>query len=70
HKAQGQTMERAIIDFESCNETKAPYVMLSCVTLLDSLLVLHPFNKKKICCRQSEDIHVEEKQQSILAQQT
>ncbi|KAG1830650.1 hypothetical protein EV424DRAFT_1307763, partial [Suillus variegatus] len=70
HKAQGQTMERAIVDFEGCTGMEAPYVMLSRVTSLEGLLVLRPFNKKKICCRQSEDTRVEEKRQSILAQQT
>ncbi|KAG1851156.1 hypothetical protein F4604DRAFT_1547386, partial [Suillus subluteus] len=60
HKAQGQTMQCAIIDLESCSGTDAPYVMLSCVTSLDGLLVLCPFNKKKICCCQSEDTHLEE----------
>ncbi|KAG1801809.1 uncharacterized protein BJ212DRAFT_1244282, partial [Suillus subaureus] len=70
HKAQGQTIEHTIVDFEGCTGTEAPYVMLSCVTSLDGLLVLHPFNKKKICCCQSEDMHMETKHQGVLAQQT
>lgn len=70
HKAQGQTMERAIIDFEGCTGSEAPYVMLSRVKSLDGLLILRPFNKKKISCRQSEDTRIEEKRQSVLAQQT
>ncbi|KAG2340044.1 hypothetical protein BDR05DRAFT_831804, partial [Suillus weaverae] len=48
HKAQRQTLEQVIIDLEGCTSTEAPYVMLSRVTLLDGLLILWPFNKKKI----------------------
>lgn len=70
HKAQGQTMERAIVDLEGCSGSEAPYVMLSRVKSLDRLLILHPFNKRKICCRQSEDTRIEEKRQSVLVQQT
>ncbi|KAG1839105.1 hypothetical protein DFJ58DRAFT_667927 [Suillus subalutaceus] len=47
HKAQGQTMQRAIIDFEGCSGTEAPYVMLLRVTSLDGLLILRPFLRKK-----------------------
>ncbi|KAG2130576.1 hypothetical protein BD769DRAFT_1289998, partial [Suillus cothurnatus] len=70
HKAQGQIMQCAIIDLESCSGTEAPYVMLSCGRSLEGLLVLHPFSKKKICCHQSEDTCLEEKHQCVLAQQT
>lgn len=70
HKVQGQTMQQAIVDFEGCSGTEAPYVMLSHITLLDGLLVLRPFNKKKICCHQSEDMRLEQNHQSVLAQQT
>ncbi|KAG1887031.1 hypothetical protein F4604DRAFT_1503570, partial [Suillus subluteus] len=70
HKAQGQTMQCTIIDLESCSGTEAPYIMLSHVTSLDGLLILCPFNKKKICCRQSKDTCLEEQRQHVLAQQT
>lgn len=55
HKAQGQTLTSAIVDLQSCYGTEAPYVMISRVTSLDGLLILRPFDKKKIQCRQSED---------------
>jgi hypothetical protein len=40
HKAQGKTLSQAVVDIESCKGTEAPYVMLSCVTSLSSLLIL------------------------------
>jgi hypothetical protein len=55
HKAQGQTMDRAIVDLESCFGTESPYVMISRVRSLDGLRILRPFNIAKIQCRQSED---------------
>lgn len=61
HKAQGQTMEKAIIDLESCSGTEAPYVMASRVKSLDGLLILRPFDKKKIRCNSSEDTRKEER---------
>ena len=45
HKTQGQTMTRAIIDLTMCCGTQAPYVMVSQVTSLEGLLILHPFKK-------------------------
>ncbi|KAG1885107.1 hypothetical protein F4604DRAFT_1574075 [Suillus subluteus] len=59
HKAQGRTLSHAIIDIQSCKGTEAPYVMASCATSLDALLILHPFNINKICSHQSEDSHNE-----------
>jgi hypothetical protein len=59
HKAQGQTLTKAIIDLQSCKGTEAPYVMLSRVKSLKGLLILRPFEKKKIQCRQSEDVRTE-----------
>ncbi|KAJ3858397.1 hypothetical protein EV359DRAFT_52264, partial [Lentinula novae-zelandiae] len=55
HKVQGQTLDSAIIDLESCRGTEAPYVMVSRIKTLDGLLVLRPFQLKKIQCRQSKD---------------
>lgn len=60
HKSQGQTMEKAIVDLESCRGTEAPYVMVSRVKSLEGLLVFRPFNMKKIRCNASEDMRKEE----------
>ena len=55
HKAQGQTMERAIVNLESCRGTESPYVMLSRVKSLEGLQILRPFKIARIQCHQSED---------------
>ncbi|KAJ3932051.1 MAG: hypothetical protein NXY57DRAFT_872086, partial [Lentinula lateritia] len=60
HKAQGQTLNSAIVDIESCHGTEAPYVMISRVKTLDGLLVLRPSQLKKIQCRQSQDNRIEQ----------
>ncbi|KAF8351780.1 hypothetical protein F5887DRAFT_871267, partial [Amanita rubescens] len=60
HKSQGQTMEKAIIDFESCRGTEAPYVMASRVRSLAGLLIFRPFSMKKIRCNTSEDMRKED----------
>jgi len=59
HKSQGQSMEKVIIDLESCRGTEGPYVMVSRVTSLKGLLILRPFNFSKISCRQSQDTRTE-----------
>ncbi|KAH7931037.1 hypothetical protein BV22DRAFT_978309, partial [Leucogyrophana mollusca] len=61
HKAQGQTLSKAIVDLESCSGTEAPYVMVSRVTALDGLLILRKFKMSKITSRQSEDARRDEK---------
>jgi len=70
HKAQGQTLLNVIIDLQSCRGTESPYVMVSRVTSLDGLLLLRPFDKKKIQCRQSEDSREEMKRLHLLHLQT
>ncbi|KAF8237072.1 hypothetical protein L208DRAFT_1520514, partial [Tricholoma matsutake] len=50
HRAQGQTLENIITDLQSCKGTEAPYIMASHTLSLDSLLILRPFNCRKICC--------------------
>jgi hypothetical protein len=59
HKAQGQTMEKVLVDLESCKGTESPYVMISRVTSLKGLLILRPFKSSKIQCRLSEDTRKE-----------
>ena len=55
HKPQGQTMDKVIVDLESCHGMESPYVMLSRVKSLDGLHILWPFSIMKIQCRQSKD---------------
>lgn len=59
HKAQGQMMCCTIIDLATCHGTQAPYVMVSCVTSLNGLLILRPFRKEKICSCPSQDMQKE-----------
>ena len=70
HKSQGQTMQQAIIDLQSCHGTESPYVMLSRVTSLEGLAILRPFDKRKIQCRQSEDSRREKKRLDFLRMHT
>jgi hypothetical protein len=46
HKSQGQSLEKVIVDLESCRGTEAPYVMVSRATSLDGLLVYRAFDKQ------------------------
>ncbi len=66
HKAQGQTLTSAIIDFASCRGTEPPYVMASRVKSLDGLLILRPFKIEKIQRCQSEDYRNEQKRLRVL----
>ena len=59
HKAQGQTLNKVIVDLESCRGTESPYVMVSHVTSLNGLLILRPFKFAKIKCHQSQDTRQE-----------
>ena len=44
-----------VLDLECCHGTESPYVMISQVKSLDGLLILRPFQKKRIQSRQLED---------------
>ncbi|KAJ3720540.1 hypothetical protein C8R42DRAFT_561204, partial [Lentinula raphanica] len=66
HKAQGATYEHAILDLESCSGTEKPYVMVSRVKSLDGLVILRPFARSKIMCRQSQDVRTELKRLEYL----
>jgi len=59
HQAQWQTLENIIIDLQSCKRTEAPYIMASHACSLEGLLILRPFDHRKICCWQSEDAYKE-----------
>jgi hypothetical protein len=67
HRSQVQTFPKAMIDYQSCKGTEAPYIMTSRVRSLNDLLILCPFELKKICCRASEDYRIENQQLSLLA---
>ncbi|PBK87949.1 hypothetical protein ARMGADRAFT_886567, partial [Armillaria gallica] len=66
HKAQGQTLERAIIDLDNCRGTELPYVMISRVKSLEGLLILRKYKYGRISKRQSEDYRKEDKRLSVL----
>ncbi|KAJ7779994.1 hypothetical protein B0H16DRAFT_1299878 [Mycena metata] len=59
HKAQGKTLEACIVNFTNCKGSESPYVMVSRATSLEALVILTPFPKAKICCRQNEDLRLE-----------
>lgn len=66
HRAQGQTLPNVIVDLQSCTGMESPYVMISRVKSLAGLLILRPFNIKKITCRQSQDMRRENDRLHIL----
>ena len=55
HKAQGQTLKRLIVDLASCIGTEAAYVMVSCCTSLEGLMILQPFPISKITIHRSQE---------------
>jgi hypothetical protein len=59
HKAQGKTLLACVVNFTGCRGSESPYVMVSRATSLDGLVILTPFTKDKICCRQNEDVRAE-----------
>ena len=63
YKSQGQMLDTAVVDLQSCRGSEASYVMLSRVWCL---VILHPFLYKKICCRHSEDLREEITHQKFL----
>ena len=63
-------MQQAIIDLQSCHGTESPYVVLSRVTSLEGLVILRPFDKRKIQCQQSEDSRRERKRLDFLRMHT
>jgi len=55
HKAQGQTMDRVIVDLVGCVGTEPPYVMVSRAKSLNGLVVLRNFDMRNITKQPSED---------------
>ncbi|KAI0038040.1 hypothetical protein FA95DRAFT_1478114, partial [Auriscalpium vulgare] len=70
HKAQGQTLSHAVVDLHDCRGTESPYVMISRVKSLEGLLILRPFARKKIMCRQSQDSRLEFRRLDFVRLQT
>ena len=59
HKAQGQTMDKVVVDLASCSGTEQPYVMVSRCTTLEGLVILRDFDIAKITRRPSEELRDE-----------
>ena len=59
HKAQGQTLNKAVVDLAGCTGTEQPYVMASRCTSLEGLLILRDFKFDQITKRHSEDLRKE-----------
>ncbi|KZV80408.1 hypothetical protein EXIGLDRAFT_594862, partial [Exidia glandulosa HHB12029] len=59
HKAQGETLDGALVDLQGCRGSEPPYVMISRVRRLSDLLILRPFDRSKIMCRNSQELRLE-----------
>lgn len=72
YKAQGKTFSNVIIDLHSARSAQSAYVMLSCATSLEGLLVLRPFhsNQKKLMGHVSLDFRSDAARLQQLAQNT
>ena len=70
HKAQGQTMNRVVVDLAGCSGTEQPYVMASRSTSLEGLIVLREFDFSQISKRRSEDLRKEFKRLECLKLKT
>ena len=70
HKSQGQSLPNVIVDLESCSGSEAPYMMVSCATSFDGLLVYRSFDKRRIRCNMSQDSREEEQRLLVLHRAT
>jgi hypothetical protein len=70
HKSQGQSLQKVVVDLESCSGTEAPYVMVLQATSLEGLLIYWSFAHKKIQCNMSQDSREEEQRLHLLHMQT
>ena len=59
YKAQGRTILYVILDLESARGIQLAYVMLSCATSLDQVLILRRFEFAKIKSHMSKDLREE-----------
>ncbi|KAF8313520.1 uncharacterized protein EI90DRAFT_2862165, partial [Cantharellus anzutake] len=56
YKCQGRTLLKVIVDLESSRSIQSAYIMLSCATSLQNLLLLRPFRANQIMAHMSEDL--------------
>lgn len=70
HKSQGQTLSRVVIDLESSRSCESAYVMVSRVTSLQGLIVLRPFDSKRISSRMNQHLREEFKRLHVLDLET
>ncbi|RPD54712.1 hypothetical protein L227DRAFT_615905 [Lentinus tigrinus ALCF2SS1-6] len=59
YKAQGRSLDNAIIDLDSCKSIQGAYVMLSRVRTLNGVAVLRPFRPSKIETNISAELRTE-----------
>lgn len=59
YKAQGRTLEKVIIDLDSCGSLQSAYVMVSRAKSLEGLLILRAFPMSKIRGRLNQDLRIE-----------
>lgn len=52
-------MSHTLVDIEACRGTQQPYVMLSCATSLDGLLIIRSFDFNRIQSPPSESLRNE-----------
>jgi ATP-dependent DNA helicase PIF1 len=70
YKAQGQSMDKAIIDLASARGKQSVYVMLSRVKTFQGLAILRHFDRKKLEGRMSEELRNEFTRLADLADHT
>ncbi len=59
YKAQGRSLDAAIVDLDSCFSIQGAYVMLSRVRTSDGLAILRPFKARKVEAEISEELRDE-----------
>ncbi|KAF7791121.1 hypothetical protein EIP86_002132 [Pleurotus ostreatoroseus] len=59
HRAQGQSYDKVVVDLQDCQGSECPYVMLSRARSLEGVLILRPFDKRKICTPPAEGLSTE-----------
>ncbi len=70
YKSQGRTMQKIIIDLQSTHSRQSAYVMLSRVKNFSGLLILRPFQPKKLTTEFDQDLKKELRRLSHLQTST
>lgn len=70
YKAQGRSMDYAIVDLQSARTLQGVYVMLSRVRTLSGLAIMQPFMPSKIYGRLSQELRDEMRRLEALADET